>query len=282
MANDVLPLRDMVDACEAILRETLRPLHYAGLTDMAAQRLGYASNEWNYKRQIEDVREHILQAGRKRMIYFPAPYCMGAIDWWFDDGQLCLIHPSSGIVIPGHAEHGADGAFEAVMRHQYMDPKGETRPEPLARRRARGLVLEKHVAGWFRDNWPQFYQPPDNDARWKQPCAHDFKLVVDGRTYLVDVSGPSANGMYGNPGNGKATTGLHLICEITGQDVLWRSVLSGKEYVSNINPDFHGKTPESMAVWLNCYKCGIDYRALAAQRMPMIAETEPAYAIGGN
>lgn len=272
MANDVLGLAEMVDACEKVLRDEMRPIYYQDLTEMALARLGYSPRDVNWKRQIEDVREHVLEAGRKGMVYFPKPHYLGAIGWWFEDGQLRLIHPTQGIIIPGHAEHGADGAFECIMRSPFMLAKGETRPENLATRRARGLVLEKHVAGWFHDKWPQFYQPPDNDKRWMQPCAHDFKLEVDGRTYLVDVSGPSANGQYGMPGNGKATTGLHLICEIQGQDVLWRSVVSGKEFSANINPDFHGKTPESMVVWLNCHKYGIDYEALAQQTMPMVGD----------
>jgi hypothetical protein len=263
MANDTLPMSEMFSACHEVLQREMRPLRYTELTEMALGDLGLSKADVCWRRQIEDVREKMLLAGQYDSFYVGAPHCLGGLRWWFRNGQLRLLHPTPGIVIPGNATWGAAGAHEALRRDPYLKIKSSVPREKIAWARARGFVLEKHVAGWFKENWPDFYLPPENEREWRRGSNHDFKLRVDGRVFKVDVSGPRQDGQFGNPGQGKRRADFHLICEIVGRDVLWKSVFAGGDYGRVIFPDFTGIWPERMAVWLNCKRDGIDYEAIA-------------------
>lgn len=267
MAVDTLPMTEFFTICKDVLKRELRPIHYVELTQKALGVMGLTKKDVNWQRQIEDVREKMLRLGQFESFYIGKPYCLGGLRWWFIGEQLRLFNPSSGIIIPGNASDGADGAFESLMRDPYMKAKHLSPNDPrIARGRASGLVLEKHVAHWFKRNWPELYLPPDNEGKWEQDCPHDFKLRVNGKVFNIDVSGPhQKNGQYGNPGYGKKKVDFHFLCEIIGQDVLWRSVVQGRDYTEYIFPEgetFRNIWPERIAVWLNCYKNGIDYQAI--------------------
>ena len=262
MANDVLPMDVVFDACYQVLLRRITPIHYAELTEVALGDLGISKRDVHWTRQIEDVREKMLLAGRFDTFYVNKPYCLGAIRWWFDDRQLRLTHPTDGVWIAGSAKLGADGAFEALMRDPYMKVKTVAPREKVARTRANGLVAEKHVADWFKTNWPELYLPPDNENVWQSPCSHDFKLKIRGKVFLVDVTAKKLSGKYGNPGKGKKKVDFHLVCEIAGKNVLWKSVFTGSNYDTEIYPDVNGIQPERMIAWLNCVNQGLDYKAI--------------------
>lgn len=61
----------------------------------------------------------------------------------------------------------------------------------------RGLVIEHHVSGWFRQRYPSGYLEPDNYQRWADMCSHDFKLKTPGGILYIDVSGPRKDGSFG-------------------------------------------------------------------------------------
>ena len=258
MANDTIPMKEMFNTCSQILDRELTPIHYKTLTEMALQELGVNPTFVNIQRQIEDVREKMLCTGRFDTVYVPSPFCLGAKKLWF--ARPLLISPDDeAVVIPGHAQHGAEGAFEALMRDGEMIQKNpHASIERVKMARAKGLVLERHVAGWFKENWAGFYRPPDNEGQWKHPCDHDFKLTIDGQIWKVDVFGPNAKGNFADPGNGKRKVDLHLACEIIGQNALWRSIFTGKEYSGKLTLAT-GISPKRMVVWLNCLRDGIDY-----------------------
>lgn len=259
MANDTVPMPEMFDACYRVLSKELAPIHYATLTKLALESLGLSEQDIHWQRQIEDVREKMLLAGYQDAFYIGQPYCLAGLRWWFYTGQARLFHPTQGIIIPGNASSGIKGAFEALMRNGEMITKTSASYGQIAIARARGLVLENHVADWFELNWPEFFLPPDNKAKWQLPCPHDFKLKVDSQTYEVDVSGPRSNGTYGNPGKGKRRVHFHLVCDVIGRDILWKSAVTGSRFNGSIHPDSDGIYPEKMIVWLNCKKYGVDY-----------------------
>lgn len=282
MANDTIPLPEISRACYQVLSEKLLPMHYTDLTKLGLGKLGLTDKDVNWQRQIEDVREKMLQASYRDTFYIGQPYCLGGIRWWFETRQLRIFHPTHGVIIPGNASSGRDGAFEALMRDPYLKIK-KTDQHPclncgqyqrptwydrVAKGRANGFVIERHVADWFKLLWPEFYLPPDNQGNWRQFCQHDFKLRLDNTTYEVDVTGPRQNGTFGNPGQGKGKVTFHLVCEITGQDVLWRSVIPGNKYNHEINPDSDGSYPEKMIVWLNCRKWNVDYKGVRSALLP--------------
>ncbi len=263
MAGDTVPMGLMFDACHRVLVRQMRPLGYTDLTELALAELGLSRQDVHWGRQIEDVREKMLLAGRHDSFYVGAPHCLAGLRWWFAGRQLRLLHPTPGVLIPGNAAWSAEGAFEALVRDPYLKIKTGAPRDRIARVRAWGYVLEKHVSGWFRQNWPQFYLPPENAGRWRAGSDHDFRLRVEDRTLKVDVSGPRQGGGFGNPGNGKRRTDLHLICQMMGEDVLWQAVVAGRDYGRTISPDFGGIWPERLVVWLNCKQAGLDYAVVS-------------------
>lgn len=238
-------------ACRDALDEARRPLHYHELTRRGLARIGVPIRDIQFSEVCEDVREKLLIAEQYDTFYTGKPLRLAALRSWFKTEQPLLFQFDT-IVIPGNASAGARGAYEGLMRYAYMLQK------TTMERRASGLVLEQHVALWFKEHWPTFYQPPDNAGQWDKPCDHDFKLAIGNTVLKVDVSGPRYNGQFGNPGNGKHRTHLHLICEIGGQDVYWRGVVAGREYNDIVVPEL-ARSPLQMVVWLNCLQDSIAY-----------------------
>lgn len=76
MARDTLSMTEIFPACQAVLLEAWEPLHYVGLTRRAVARLGVLPESLNWNRQIEDVREKLLDARRYGLAYTGAPECL--------------------------------------------------------------------------------------------------------------------------------------------------------------------------------------------------------------
>ena len=81
----------------------------------------------------------------------------------------------------------------------------------------RGLVIEQHVAWWFRRYYPFQYLEADNYQQWTHPCAHDFKLKISSRIYRVDVAGPRKNGSFGSyQQKPSSNVDYHILCKALG------------------------------------------------------------------
>jgi len=262
MANDVLPMRALFPVCRDVLQARLQPLHYAELTRLALRHLGIPETAVNWARQIEDVREKLLLAGRYASFYVGRPHCLGAARGWFATPQYELVNPTHGIRIPARVQPAITGAFETALRWPHMQAHFPALPTAHARAAAQGLVLEHYVRAWFQEHWPEFYRAPDNAGRWTQACAHDFKLVVHERVYAIDVCGPGRNGVY-RLGN-KLPVHFHLLCAPLDTDVLWFSVRPGRIYTAagELELPAGGIAPERMIVWLNCMQAGLPYTVL--------------------
>ena len=260
MACDVAPMEELFHECFRVLQQEFCPLHYAELTEKALANLSLSKNDVNWVRQVEDVREKMLQTGQYGSFYIGKPLCIGGLRCWFEKRQLSLFKPTEGIFIAGNVSAGIEGAFEAVMRSPFMIKKY---PSASDERRmfalAQGLVIEQHISKWFQAQYPNFYQHSDNYHQWQRPCDHDFKLCLDNRAFKVDVTGKRLNGKFGNPGKGKKTTDLHLVCEVIDDAVRFISVIPGKHYSGEIFPEKDGIPPERMIVWLNCVKNKLPY-----------------------
>jgi hypothetical protein len=252
-------------ACRDALHEAQKPLHYHDLTLRGLQRIGVSRKDVSFSAVCEDVREKLLCTKRYDTFYTGKPLYLAALHSWFKTEQETLFHIDR-ITIPGHAEAGARGAYEGLMRSAHMLQK------TTMDRRAAGLVLEQHVAYWFKDQYPAIYLPPENEGQWERPCDHDFKLDIHGNIIKLDVSGPRYHGGYGNPGNGKHATDYHLLCEIQGRDVCWLGVTPGRNYNAVITPETT-LSPIRMVVWLNCIRDGIDYQIVKARAMGHSAAT---------
>ena len=87
--------------------------------------------------------------------------------------------------------------YEQKMRAPHMLTKFKNTPARQAGQ-IRGLIIEHHVSGWFKENFPRFYEEPDNYRQWTKICAHDFKLNLPSGKIYIDVSGPRKDGSLGS------------------------------------------------------------------------------------
>jgi hypothetical protein len=257
-----LSMRDLFPVCADVLADVLVPLHYTELTKRALRRMSVPLSAVNLAKEAENVREKLLQYGQRGTFYTGPPAYAGALRSWFvSDAQLQLVVDH--IAVPGSAKAGVDGALEALMRSPYMEIRNPNlvHTERINRVRASGLVLERHIAQWFASRYPMLYRDPPNAGNWRQGCAWDFSLAVNGRTFKIDVAGPDEQGAYGSRGR-KQHTDLHLICRVSGDECLIEGVVRGAGFQEKIDPGSIF-SPTAFVVWLNCARDGIDYWQVA-------------------
>ena len=262
MANDVAPMMELFQACSEVLDQAKVPMHYRELTLASLQRIDYDKAKVNWSRQIEDVREKMLLAGRFNTFYTGRPLgCLAAKRDWFETGRF-FATVNQEQIIPIDPSIVESVAYEALMRVPHMLQRNlyasqERRNAALAR----GFTIEFPVRQHFREQWPEFYKPPANEGIWERWCDHDFRLEVGPYNWKIDVSGPDQNGQYSNPG--KRTADLHLLCRKDDGHILWEAVERGERF-QGIVPLGFAKSPLVFTVFLNCYKHGLPYDRLKA------------------
>jgi hypothetical protein len=149
-----------------------------------------------------------------------------------------------------------DNAVKEVrLRSPYMYTKyGESAKRTAGQ--IRGIVVEQHASDYMQRTYPNNYLNPDNFQIWHQYCNHDFKIVVNGETYLIDVSGPKVDGTYGSYAMKPSGCNFHIIVGVNGMQS-WDNidynqgfevlgVVSGANYVVNLNIT----TLEPFEVWI--------------------------------
>jgi hypothetical protein len=245
----------------AVLDHARTPLHYADLAELALERLGRSRSSVDWPRQIEDVREKLLLARRLGTAYVGAPHCLAVKQAWFGTDQLDLLNADS-VLIPVDLLAVVDGVVEAWQREEHMLRKVRGSSD-LRRMRAlfKGFVVEAQVKPFFAAMWPNFYEAPDNEGRVTSSCAHDFKLRINGRLFLVDVFSRKLNGSY-DPPQYKPRATLHLACDLEQDSVIWRGVAGRDEFVEGIHP-VTLRSPLRMVVWLNSEHAGLPYHEIA-------------------
>jgi len=262
--NDSLPMTEMFRVCSQVLDDARCPLHYRELTRRALAAMKRDERHVDFGRQVEDVREKMLCAGRHETFYSPAPLCVGAKREWFsNDGQQLLIAPDLQVEIPPSIPAAIDGATEALLRSPHMVQKNKyARPEVVSRARAGGLVIEALVKSYFRSQWPEAFVAPENEGRADKWCDHDFKLRINGAVLKFDVANPSLDGEW-RVADGKHSTDFHLRCRLRDGRLVWESIVPGALYASNPRP-WMLVAPLRLVVRLNCEKYGVDYSLVSA------------------
>lgn len=262
MNKPVIDQSVLFPACVQVLDRLLCPVRYSDLAVEALASMGYSTTDVSFDRVKEDIREKLPMRQSLAVFYTGAPDCLMARARWFKTAQQALLQVDT-VTISGNAHAGYLGAFELAMRAEHFVQKhANASPISLNRGRARGLVIEHHVTEWFRENYSEFYLPPDNAGKWHIACSHDFKLQLAGREFLIDVAGPDRDGLFGNVKGGKRKTDFHLLCQPYGHDVQWVGVTTGTNYKQGVVPE-SSLSPTRLLVWLNCKRAGIDYDRLA-------------------
>ena len=263
MAHDTVPMGEMRKACRSVLQQYLRPLHYTKVTDLALTRLGYPPEHRsgiNWARQSEDVREKLgkYDSGRSGFLYTGMPDCLLALRNWYVKRPFFDAFQEP-VVIPVNAKMMREGIFEATMRINSMVNKFGKAPEVRNMAVAEGYTKEVPVRHFFKANWPDFYQEPDNNRQWSRPCDHDFRLCVNNHVFHIDVMGPRQRDKSFGLNPGKHPTDWHLLCERNEDTILWLGVVSGEKMSELIVPEVVCSSPVKMIVWLNSFKYGIQY-----------------------
>ncbi|GAI65950.1 unnamed protein product, partial [marine sediment metagenome] len=104
MAQDTLSMPILFRACRKVADATMAPMHYAELTRQAFLRLSTPTTSVNWKRQIEDVREKLLKAGRHGFGYIGAPHCLAYLKEWLP--RETIINPGQPIHVAATLEAG--------------------------------------------------------------------------------------------------------------------------------------------------------------------------------
>ncbi len=113
--------------------------------------------------------------------------------------------------------------YEQRMRQPHMQTKFSN---TYARKagQLRGLIIEHHVSGWFKEQYPDHYRNADNYRQWTRICSHDFKLITDSGAYRIDVSGPKKDGAFGSySGKPKEGVDFHILCK-PAAFVSWKKI----------------------------------------------------------
>lgn len=267
MPADALPMGLVFAACRRVLLRDVEPLHYVELTRRALALLGHDDHMLTWKRQIEDVREKFVGDD---IFYSGAPHCLFGYRWWFRSRML--VRPTDGVVIPASVEAGIRGGFEGLMRSPHMVVKTSAPLERVMQARARGLVVESHVRGYFARRFPRLYRPPPNEGRWTQHCGYDFGLMLDGRLVRIDISSRKRSGEYGLPVGDKEMGHDHrILAESRDDNVVIVSILGGPELRAvYVHEEHNGMPPEYWLIRLHCAQHNLDYSELrrAAEEEP--------------
>lgn len=258
-----LSMSVLFPACVEVLHSHLYPIHYQELTRKAIEKLSSQNQSiagCSISKSAEDVREKLLKQKARGTFYTGKTGYMGAIQSWFPTKQIGINFDL--ITIPCNLKASLDGGFEAMMRIPYMKTKVFNSPSRYMGC-VRGQIIEKHVAYWFRDHYPEIYAPPKNEGNWKTGCDHDFILKIPNYGDLfVDVMGCDKNGNYTTP-KGKPITSVHLLCRAVDNSIIWDGCIRGSHERNHVICPYETFSPICFLVWLNCKVQGIDYHLIA-------------------
>jgi hypothetical protein len=270
----VVPMNQLFTEVDKIMECRLRPLHYAVLAELALTDLHLSREQVTWFRVKEDVREKMFETNWQKRGYLYLGQeggCVAIKQAWLppleNRRQLSFIQPT--ISIPSNESSAARAHLETIKRGRYM-----TRRNPFASNavvfeaRKTGLTIERHVRDWFAENYPDFFEPPDNEGIWHRPCPYDFALRVGDYVRRVDVFGPSS-GRYERPrdktnwGEPHRRPHLHIGARIEGDFVSMDLLLKTEDFFRDTS-NWVSWVAQSLSIkllvfWLNCLKHKDDY-----------------------
>lgn len=256
---------EFLRAVDAVMDAGVRPYPYRDLTETALAQLGpgYTNTDRKPLYNILRLLDNKRQRGEECSLYTGD-----------DCGGLCLkrhwvIAMSPGLVRPEYCvqvrqEWIDEGENDAKMRAEHIIERKQS-ISPIVRRRVRrrGLIVDSCTRNWFREMYPEFYEPPANLGKWKERCDYDFKLLILGVWTEIDAFGPNERGNFRNPGNKKAID-LHLAARLNvipnGDRLIFRGTFDRETFASCASMDFWKAQPIHQVLFkLNCAKHGFDH-----------------------
>lgn len=169
------------------LKSERRPLHYREAYSRCVS-LDYNSALSDKTDPAEKLRQYYAEHDKPDILFVGNGYGYFALKQWFPLRiQPSLLPPDEQVVVSGDMLVSHDAGYEHAKREPYMmNHYGKTSIDLYQRRRS-GLLVESHVEGFFKRNYPEFYRPPSNEHDYKSHCDHDFCLVTPSRMLKIDV-----------------------------------------------------------------------------------------------
>lgn len=261
--NKIVPLDELTRGTIKILRREVRPIYYAELTDMVARELNYTNI--NRIKVKEDVREQVLLK-KKQFVYAGKPYSVGFLREWVDLTQA-QFNFDSNIKIELTLKSAVSGSVETVRRYEYMLNKNEGGTKKIEHAtdaslsfRLNRFIIEKSVADYYKENYSEFYLPPSNEKKYRQPASDDFRMRINGKTYLFDICTPNKDGTIGNVRQ-KKHADIHIIAQDKGGYIYMTGFVTGKAF-GKTWPIGYEYSINKLLFWLNCQKQNISYNQI--------------------
>lgn len=247
---------ELWQACSKILWVNKRPLHYAELGRRAMVPLCLATDDPQLvSKVIEDVRQWFVDRMKGEVVYTGKPHCMMYFRRWLPR-ETYLLNDEF-VDIEASATTCFIATCEAIDRKPYMMNKSGMPDTEWTKNIVKGFQIEKAVASFFQDKWPEFYRHADNHGDYTAPCNHDFKIETPSRIWLVDAAGRNRNGKYGSP-NGKYRADLHVLAEISGDSYRITGFVPCRDFVREFT-ETTAYPFYKLEVLLNCIRDGIPW-----------------------
>ena len=249
-------------ACKILLKQQMKPMHYAELTRRALQIVNLSFDDIGFRKWADELREKVFTAGLDGFVYVGKPHHLVVLSSWFETDWLFNTDVDA-IRIDVTSELATEAAREAALRVPHMVNKFNDSPEAQAERVARGLLIEKAVSGWFRSTFPTLWRPPDNDGDYKCWCGHDFKLKLRNQTWLCDVAGSHRDGLYGVANGGKPNGAhIHILADDCSLTVNIKGFRYGNEFRGERFAAESSRSIVRLVFFLHCQAMNLNYTKL--------------------
>jgi len=135
---------------------------------------------------VEKFRQRYAEHDHGDVCFIVGGYL--ALSRWFPArNQMQLLPPHHTVTIEGNCVVSFDSGYETAKREPYMLNKFGKSSRSLYERRRHGLLVEHHIANFFRNNYSQYFIEASNKDDYTKPAKDDFALQTKWNRILVDV-----------------------------------------------------------------------------------------------
>ena len=258
--------------CRQILDRRCEPVHYVDLTRLA---LGEMLGEC--RADLSALTTAVRLAARGETFYtgddVQPCHSIGLAKWLIAEESRLVPCANDIVNIPPNYEYALTSTVNTVARMPHIIDKFGLGVERHTRQVARGFLHEEHVAGWFRNRWPTLFHAPENPHNAKAPCAHDFRLEINGEMVKFDVA-PNARTKPPR----KPDTDYHIFVEQKWMECAGRSDLNMMSWCPG-NEWSEGKHPaRKFPMWALFVRLNAEVNSWSLQdwRKPQTNQAQPA------
>lgn len=167
-----------------LLERKLRPIHYREAFNES--KVWSTESYSDRTNPVEKFRQRYAEHDHDD-VFFIAGGHMALARWFPIRPQMRLLAPQETVAIEGNCIVSFDAGYETAMREPYMLNKFGKNKQAWYERRRHGMLVEHHVANYFRRHYPQYFRDPTNKGDYEKPAKEDFILQTEWNKIIVDV-----------------------------------------------------------------------------------------------